>query len=705
MKRMEKFGAFIAKHRVIVLIVATLLLLPAAYGMVNTKVNYDLLTYLPENLDSTKGQQILENEFSNAATAMLMVEGMSSKEVVALKDEVATIKGVEKVIWIDDFSDITLPEEMLPSDIADVFYQDNSTLMMIKFKESSSSPETGQAIVSIRQLAGKRSFLAGISAIIKDTKDIADQETGIYVLVAVVLSAIVLALTNESVLIPFVFLLGIGYAVLYNMGTNYFFKEISYVTKIIAAVLQLGVTMDYSIFLFHRYDEERKRTDETKEQAMAIAVKHTMASITGSSLTTIAGFLALSAMSLTLGRDIGFVMAKGVIFGLLSTITILPALILAFDKPIHRFNHGMLLPKFDKTAKFVTKHYKGFVALFLLLFIPAIYGSNHTKVYYNLDESLPRDLPSIIATTKLKNDYGMTSTHFIIVDKSVSSHNMNKMVNQIEELPGIHNVLTPHKFIGPSVPDEFWPEEIKQNFEKGDYQLMIANSEYKAASQSIANQLEAMTEIVKSYDQKAMISGEGALTKDLTEIADTDFKRVSFFSILAVFVIILILFTSLSIPIILVLAIELAIFINMGIPFYMGTTIPFVSSIVIGTIQLGSTIDYAILMTTRFREEIRRGHDRFTAMENTVQGTARSIVTSALAFFAATAGVGIMSDMEMISSLCGMMARGAIISMLVIIFVLPSILLISEKVINATSRNFETSVLDKVRQRRADNIQ
>lgn len=694
---MRKFGELVAKHRIVVLIIATLLLIPAFYGMVSTKVNYDLLTYLPENLDSTKGQQILERDFSNAATSMLIINNMPAQEVLDLKQKVAAVTGVEQVIWVDDIADVTVPKEMLPADLYTTFYNHQSTLMMIKYQESSSSMVTGQAIEKIRQIAGQEAFLAGMSAIIKDTKDIADSETGIYVLVAVILSAIVLTLTNESILIPFIFLLGIGYAILYNMGTNYFFKEISYVTKIIAAVLQLGVTMDYSIFLLHRYDEERKKIDESKEQAMAITIKQTMASITGSSLTTIAGFLALSVMSLTLGKDIGFVMAKGVILGLVSTITILPALILIFDRPIHRFNHKMLLPKFDKTAQLVTKHYKLFALLFILLFIPAIYGSNHTKVYYNLDESLPKDLPSIVATNKLKQDYKMTTTHFVILDKNIKPSDMNQLVSELEKLKGIHSVLTPHKFIGPAVPEAIWPDNIKDSFEKGEYELIITNSEYKAASPEIADQLEAMNTIIKKYDAKAMISGEGALTKDLTEIADVDFKKVSFFSILAVFVIILILFTSLSIPVILVLAIQLAIFINMGLPFYTGTTIPFISSIVIGTIQLGSTIDYAILMTTRFREEIRSGKDKFAAMDQTVRSTARSIVTSALSFFAATAGVGLISDMEMISSLCAMMARGAIISMLVIIFILPSLLMVSEKVINATSRNFETSLSDRIK--------
>lgn len=699
---MKSFGLFIAKHKWIVLAVATVLLIPSALGMAATHVNYDLLTYLPQDLDSTRGGQILDKEFSNAATAMLILEHMPEKEALALKKKLEPIEGVENITWVDDIADITVPKYMLPEDIQSMFYHGDSTLMMIKFSDSASSVETQSAISKIRDTAGKEAFLAGMSAIIKDTKDIADRESSIYVLIAVVLSAIVLALTNASFLIPLLFLIGIGYAIVFNLGTNYFLGEISYVTKIIAAVLQLGVTMDYSIFLMHRYDEERSLPGMTKAEAMADAIANTFASIAGSSTTTIAGFLALCVMQLTLGRDIGIVMVKGVVLGVVSTITVLPALILIMDGPIHRFRHRTLLPSFQRTSRFVTDHYKAITAIFVLLFIPAVYGAQNTEVYYNLDKTLPEDLPSIVATNKLKNDYGMTSTHFIILDRAVESHKINRMVADLKKIDGVEHILAPDALLGPSIPDFMWPETLSKQFESKGHKLIIVNSAYKAASDDIAHQLESMRRVIKSYDSKAMISGEGALTKDLTEIADKDFKRVSLFSILAVFGIILVVFTSLSIPVILVLSIELAIFINMGIPYYTGTVIPFVSSIVVGTIQLGSTIDYAILMTTRFREEIRKGFNKHDAMQVAVASASKPIVTSALSFFAATAGVGLISDMEIISSLCGLMARGAIISMLVIILVLPSILLISEGVINKTSRNFETSVVERIRAKKVN---
>lgn len=694
---MKRFGLFIANKRVLVLIIATLLLIPSVMGMVATKVNYDLLTYLPPDLDSTKGQIILEEDFSNSATSMLMIRGRTSKDVLEMKKKIEQVSAVEKVMWIDDIADITVPKEILPDMIADIFYQKDTTLMMIKFNNSSSSEETQQAIQDIRDIAGEDTFLAGMAAIIKDTKGIADREAPIYILIAVVLSALVLALTNESYLIPVIFLISIGYAIVYNMGTNIIFGDISYVTKVIAAVLQLGVTMDYSIFLMHRYDEERGQEGISKPEAMADAIRKTFMSITGSSTTTIAGFLALCAMQLTLGKDIGLVMAKGVVFGVIATVTILPALILVMDKPIHRLRHKTLLPSFKRTSAFVTKHYKLLTIIFIVLFIPAVYGSQHTEVFYNLDESLPKDLPAIEATNKLKDDYGMTTTHFILMNREVPNYKVSEMVRKLESLEGVNQILTPETFVGPSIPDFILPDKVISEFEKGDYKMLVVNSEYKAARETMENQLNKMKEITKSYDANAMITGEGALTKDLMEIADVDFKKVSAYSIMAVFVIIMLVFTSLSIPVLLVLSIELAIFINMAIPYYSHSVIPFVSSIVVGTIQLGSTIDYAILLTTRFREEIRLGKDRKESMRVAVASASKPIVTSALAFFSATAGVAIISDMEMVSSLCGMMARGAIISMLVIILLLPSILMISEKVINKTSRNFETSIVDKIK--------
>jgi predicted RND superfamily exporter protein len=687
---LKKFGHFIAKNRIIILIISTLLLIPCVIGMVNTKINYDLLTYLPQSLDSMKGQNVLDKTFSSAATSMLIIEDMEAKDVVKVKEKVAKVEGVEKIIWVDDILDISVPKEILPDEIKSSFYSGNSTMLIIKFKESASSEATQNGIGNIRKLTNKQCFLSGISAIVKDTKDLADKETPFYVMIAVILSVVVLSLTMKSVIIPFIFMLGIGYAILYNMGTNMFLGQISYVTKALAAVLQLGVTMDYSIFLLHRYDEERELMPNDHIGAMGDAIANTLVAITGSSLTTIAGFLALCTMQLALGKDIGIVMAKGVLLGVISTVTVLPALILVFDKPIHRFSHKTILPDFIKTSKLATKHYKIITIIFLLAFIPAIYGNNHTKVYYNLDESLPKDLDSIVATNKLKKDYNMTTTHFIIINDGIGANKVKEMVKKIEKVDGIEKVLASDKYLGPLIPESFIPEDIKAIVQKGGYKLIMANSKYRAATNEESAQINEIVKITKEYDPKSMVSGEGPLTKDLTEIADVDFKHVSIASIGAIFAIILLVFASLSLPVILVLAIQLAIFINMSISCYMGNVIPFVASIVIGTIQLGATVDYAILLTTRFREEMRNGYEKSKAMELAVQGSAKSIVTSALTFFAATAGVAIISDMEMISSLCTMMARGALISMAIILFVLPSILIVSEKVIIATSRNFKT---------------
>lgn len=686
---MLKFGRFIAKNRILVLIISILLLIPSVYGLIKTRINYDILTYLPENLDSMKGQRILNDVFSNAATGMLIIENMESKDIVKIKEKISEVEGVEKVTWISDFLDESIPKEILPSEIRDVFFRENSTLLMIQFKNGAASDETQRAIENIRKVINKQCFLSGMSAIIKDTIELADRETPIYVLLAVVLAVIVLALTLESTIIPIIFLLAIGVAIVYNLGTNTFLGEISYITKSLAAVLQLGVTMDYSIFLLHRYEDELKLTDD-KNEAMAIAISKTAASILGSSLTTIAGFLALVAMKLGLGKDIGIVMAKGVLIGVIATITILPSLILTFDKVIHRFNHGTVLPEFKKVSSIVTRYYKVFIVIIILLFIPSLYGQSNTKVYYNIDESLPKDMESIVALNKLKNEYNMTTTHMIIVKEDIPTYKIKRMIDEIEKTDGIEKVISYDKIVGPAIPEEFIPKEIKEQFAKDGYKLILANSIYKAATDEQNAQVAKLREIIKKYDEDAYITGEGALTKDLVEIADIDFKRVNLVSILAIFIIILILFASPSIPVLLVGVIELAIFINMAIPYYIGTTIPFIASIVIGSIQLGATVDYAILLTTRFREELRNGHDKYEAMRIALQSSAKSIVTSALTFFGSTVAVGFIAKIEMIRSLSMMIARGAIISMFVILFLLPAVLLISEGVISATSKNWRT---------------
>ncbi|WP_416197112.1 MAG: SSD domain-containing protein [Sporanaerobacter sp.] len=693
---MNKFGYFIAKNRVLVIIVATLLLLPSFYGMAKTRINYDILTYLPEKLDSVKGQRILSDDFKNSGLSFLIVENMESKDVAKLKEKITNVEGVEKVIWVDDFVDTGIPEEILPKDLKDAFYRENSTLMMIQFSDKVSSDTTQEAVVGIRKLLNKQCFLSGTASAMRDTIDIADKQTPIYVLMAVIFAIVVLALTLESTFIPFIILLSMAYAIMYNFGTNIFFGEISYVTKSLAAVLQLGVTMDYSIFLLHRYDEECEKLDD-KNQAMANAIQKTAASIVGSSLTTIAGFLAICFMELTIGKDIGLVMAKGVLLGLISVVTTLPAFMLVFDKLIHRFSHKTVLPEFDGLAKLVTKHYKTFIIIAILIFLPAFYGQSHNEVYYNIDESLPDDIESVIAFRKLKNEYNMITTHMVLVSEKVPNFEMKQMIDEIEKLDGVERAVSYEKFLGPSVPETFIPQEVKDVFQQSGYKLILINSKFKAATDEENAQIDAINSIVKKYDDKAILTGEGVLTKDLIKITDTDFKKVNIISTLAIFVIVMFVFTSISIPIFLILVIELAIFINMCVPFYAGNSIPFIASIIIGSIQLGATVDYAILLTTRFREEIRNGHDKFEAMEIAVRESAKSIVTSGFTFFAATVGVGVISEIEIIKSMSVMIARGALISTGVILFILPGVLLAFEGFIKSTSKNWNKSIADKIK--------
>lgn len=684
---MRKLSQIIAKNRVVILVLAFILIIPSAFGYFSTKVNYDILSYLPSDLETRQAQSILKEQFGCGSLAMLIVEGMENKDVEKLKEKVEEVKGVNEVIWINDALDISVPIEILPSSVKDMLFSDNSTLMIVKLSETDADIDTQEAVQEIRDITGKQAFLSGVAGVIKDTKDLADKEAPIYILIAVIISLVILALTMESFLTPIIFLLSIGIAIIYNMGTNIWFGEISYITKALSAVLQLGVTMDYSIFLLHRYDEERLiQKDNTS--AMASAIEKTIGSIEGSSLTTIAGFLALCVMKLALGKDIGLVMVKGVVFGLICTVTVLPSLILVFDKAIHKFKHKTVLPKFEKSSAWVINHNKVLVLIGALILIPALIGYRNTKVYYNLDESLPKDLPSIVANSKLKTEYNMMSTNIILVDEDLDGYKVNQMIKELKSVDGVTSVIGLEDILGPRIPESFIPEELLNQIKNGGHEEIMLNSEYKVASEEVTAQLEEINNIVKKYDPEGLVGGEAPLTNDLIDIADTDFKMVSFVSIIAIFIIILIIFKSPIIPIILVLAIELAIYINLGIPYYMNTSIPFIASIVIGTIQLGATVDYAILLTSRFKEELAKNKDKKEAMRIALQGSTRSIVTSALTFFGATAGVGIISDMEMISSLCTLMARGAIISMFVILFILPGILLLCEKIIVKTSKNF-----------------
>ena len=690
---MVKVGKKIVKFRVPILILSIILLIPAVWGYVNTRINYDVLTYLPEDIETMQGQEIMTNDFGIGAFSMLMVDGMEDKEIVKLKEKVEKVDGVENVLWYDSLADISVPQSVLPSKLYDEYNTEDGTMMAVFFKDGTSSDETMKAITEIRKITGEQCFLSGMSAIVEDTKELAEKETPLYVLIAVALSALVLAITMESIFVPVLFLLSIGIAIVYNLGTNVFFGEISYITKALAAVLQLGVTMDYSIFLMHSYQEQQVRYNGDKERAMAHAISQTFSSVIGSSVTTVAGFIALCFMSFTLGKDIGIVMAKGVIFGVLVCVTVLPSMILCCDKLIEKTKHKPLLPDIRRISDKVTKRYVIYVVAFVILLFPAIYGNNHTGVYYNLDESLPKDLPSVIANTKLKEDYNMNTTHMILVDSSVAGSDVKKMSQEIEKVDGVKWVLGLDNLVGSGVPADMLPESVTGMLKNDKYQLLMVNSTYKVATDKVNKQIEQIDKIMDKYDKGAMLVGEGPLTKDLINITDPDFKRVSAVSIGIVFVIILLLFKSVTIPVILVGVIEFAIFVNMGIPFYTGTKLPFVASIVIGTIQLGATVDYAILMTTRYQRERSRGAGKFDAITTAHKFSAQSIIVSALSFFAATIGVGLYSNIDMISSLCILMARGALISMVVVVLILPSLFMVFDKIIVKTSKGFRPTGL------------
>ena len=689
---MVAFGKKVVKFRILILIISILLLIPAGLGYVNTRVNYDVLTYLPEDIETMQGQDILVRDFGTGAFSMFIVDGMEDKEVSALKDKIEKVDHVEKVLWYDSLADISIPKNMIPKKVYDVFNSDTGTMMAIFFDEGTSSDGTMEAIGEIRKLAGKECFLSGMSAIVTDTKNLAEKETPLYVLIAVILAVIVLGLTMDSYFIPLLFMLSIGMAIVYNLGSNYFLGEISYITKALAAVLQLGVTLDYSIFLMHSYEEQQVRYNGDKERAMAHAISQTFSSVIGSSVTTVAGFIALCFMTFTLGMDIGVVMVKGVILGVIACVTILPSMILCCDKWITKTMHKPFLPDIGKISDKVTKRYMIYVIIFLVLLFPAIYGNNHTAVYYNLDETLPKDLPSIIANEKLKADYDMNTTHMILVDSSVTSADVAKMINEMDDADGVKWALGLDALIGPSIPQSIIPKSVTEMLKNEKYQLLLVNSEYKVASDELNAQIKELNKILHRYDKGGMLIGEGPLTADLIDITDTDFKTVSIVSIGIIFVIILLLFKSFSLPVILVGVIEFAIFVNMGIPYYTGTKLPFVASIVIGTIQLGSTVDYAILMTTRYKRERSHGAEKYDAITTAHRASAQSIMVSALSFFAATIGVGIYSNIDMISSLCILMARGALISMVVVIFVLPSMFMVFDKVIVKTSKGFDSKM-------------
>lgn len=686
---MINFGKAIVKFRVPIFLLSLLLLIPSALGYLKTRVNYDILSYLPADIETMQGQDILVDEFGTGAYSMFVVEGMEYKDVASLKEKLEQVDGVAKILWYDSVMDLRVPVEVLPQEVIEAFNKEDCTMMFIIFSDTTSSDETMDAINEIRHIAGKQCFLSGMSAVVTDTKALSEKETPMYVVIAVILSTIVLSLTMDSFLIPVFFLLSIGFSIIYNLGSNIVFGEISYITKALTAVLQLGVTMDYSIFLWHSYEEQKERFDGDKERAMAHAIKSTISSVIGSSITTIAGFIALCFMSFTLGLDLGVVMAKGVIFGVICCITVLPSMILLFDKALTKTRHKPLLPDMPHLSSFISKHYMVFVVLFVVLLIPALYGYRNTKVYYNLDSTLPESLPSIEANAKLNETFEMNSIHMALIPSELASKDINNMVTELKNVDGINWVLGLDSVLGPGIPQDFLPESLTGELQSDNWKLLLINSQYKVATDEVNNQCSALSAIIKSYNPKGMLVGEAPCTKDLITITDKDFKTVSIVSIGAIFLIILLVFKSISLPVVLVAVIELAIFINMGIPFYTNTTIPFIASVVIGTIQLGATVDYAILMTTRYKRERSKGASCKDAVTIAHQASTKSIIVSALSFFAATFGVAVYSSIDMISSLCNLMTRGAIISMLVVIFVLPAMLILFDKITIHTSIGFK----------------
>ena len=682
---MIHFGKGIVKFRIPIFIISLLLLIPAAFGYIKTRVNYDILSYLPKDIETMKGQDILEEDFGSGAFALLVVEGMPPKDVAALQEKVEKVDHVKSAIWYNSIADTSIPMKLLPNKLYKKFNSDMATLMMVIFDETTSSNGTLGAIKEIRSLADKNCFLSGMSCVVSDTRDLTNSETPVYVAIAVILSSIVLAFTMDSFLVPVLFLLSIGMAIIYNLGSNIMFGEISYITKALSAVLQLGVTMDYSIFLWNSFKENQQRFPGDNNRAMAHAISNTLVSVLGSSITTVAGFIALCFMSFTLGLDIGLVMAKGVIFGVLSCVTVLPSMVLIFEKFIEKTKHRALLPEFKGIGKLIEKRYSIFIALFLIILIPALYGYRNTKNYYDLADTLPKDLPCSMANTKLHENFDIATTHMVLVDSKLESKKVSQMCNDIKKVDGVSYVLGLDSLKEPGIPVEMLPKKIVEKLQSDNWKLVLIGTSYGVATDEVNAQCTEINKIVKSYDNKGMLIGEAPCTKDLIDITNKDFATVNLVSIGLVFIIILIVFKSISLPVILVSAIEFAIFINMGIPYYTNTSIPFIASIVIGTIQLGATVDYAILMTTRYLKERNKGADKKTSIRIASETCTKSVIISALSFFAATFGVGLYSKVDIIGSLCSLMARGAIVSMITVIFILPSLLMVFDKIIVHTS--------------------
>ena len=684
-----KFGKWLTRHKAVVLIIAFLLLIPATIGYVSTRINYDLLSYLPNSLETVSGQDTMVDEFGMGAFSMIVVEDMELKDVAALKEKIEAVDHVKKVLWYDSVLDVSVPVEMLPKDLREAFFNGDATMMIALFDNTTSSETSMEAVTQIRKITSKNCFVSGMTGIVTDIKQIALKEMPIYVVIASCLSLIVLLLAMDSLVVPVLFLLCIGVAVLYNLGSNIFLGQISYITQALTAVLQLGVTMDYSIFLLNSYEENKKRFEGDKERAMAHAINATFKSVIGSSITTVAGFIALCFMTFTLGLDLGIVMAKGVVIGVIGCVTILPSMILTFDRALEKTMHKEIMPaKFDKLANFVVNHAWLPIIVFLVLLFPAIYGYNHTNVYYNLTDTFPESTACSQANKILEENFDMNSVYMILADTNMTAKDATKMLDELENVEGVSFALGYNSLAGTTIPDELIPDDLKDMLKGNKHQMIAIGSDYKLASDEINNQISTIDAIAKKYDQNSMVIGEAPCTKDLITITDKDFKTVSAVSIVAIFIIIFCVFKSVSLPIILVAAIEFAIFINMGLPYYLGTTLPFIASVVIGTIQLGATVDYAILMTTRYKKERNEGAGKKEAIATALSTSIPSIIVSALGFFAATFGVGAYSSVDMVASLCKLMSRGAIISMFVVIFVLPSFFVVFDKVIRYTSIGF-----------------
>ena len=684
-----KFGKWVVKCRIPILILAVALLVPSLIGMIMTRINYDMLTYLPGDIDTVVGQDILMDEFGKGAFSFVIIEGMDPEDVSSLREDISHVDHVDTVLWYDDFADVSVPMEILPSKLYDAFNSGDSTMLAIFFDTSTSSDDTMEAITAIRSIAGKQCFVSGMSAMVTDLKDLCEKEEPIYVGIAVALACVAMMIFMDNWITPFVFLMSIGMAILLNMGTNYFLGEISYLTKALSAVLQLAVTMDYSIFLWHSYEEQKSMYEDNKE-AMAVAINNTLTSVVGSSITTVAGFIALCFMSYTLGLDLGIVMAKGVILGVIGCVTTLPSMILVLDKLLQKTSHKSLLPDMGKVASGITKVFPVFLILFLGLVLPSYlsYTATNNEVYYDLGETLPEDMAYVVANSKLQEDFGVGATHMVLVSTDVSDTDVRAMIHEMQNVEGIKYALGLESVVGPLVPEEMLPESVKEVLKSDDWELLLVNSEYKTATDEVNAQINELNTILKKYDSKGMLIGEAPCTKDLIETTDEDFKVVNTVSIVAIFVIIALVEKSITLPLILVAVIELSIFINLGLAHLTGTSLPFIAPICISTIQLGATVDYAILMTTRYKQERYEGRDKREAVTNALKVSIPSIIVSAMGLFSATFGVALYSDVDIISSLCDLMARGAIVSMFAVILFLPAMFMLFDKMICVTSIGF-----------------